>query len=108
MTDPYRGDTMVGSCPRCGATLERDAMSLVCLAGCGALYSREAPEIAKIWDEIDHAPRVAASPWPWTPARCPLCQREMALAYRGEVRFDRCSEHGVWLDAGEYERFRVI
>jgi Zn-finger nucleic acid-binding protein len=32
----------------------------------------------------------------------------MVIGYRGDVRFDRCSAHGVWLDAGEYERLRML
>jgi Zn-finger nucleic acid-binding protein len=29
----------------------------------------------------------------------------MTVAFQEELRFDRCDRHGVWLDAGESERF---
>jgi Zn-finger nucleic acid-binding protein len=29
----------------------------------------------------------------------------MTVAFQDELRFDRCERHGVWLDAGESERF---
>ncbi len=106
--DPYRTSESTGTCPRCGATLEDDAGRLLCLGGCGEWYTREAVEKIVPWHELDRAPRVTPPPWPWSPALCPICKHEMSVAFRGDVRFDRCSSHGVWLDAGEYDRFRVI
>jgi len=108
--DPYRTNERVGTCPRCANTLEPDGIAdrLACRAGCGEWYSREHVERIVTWVELDRLPRAAPSPWPWSPASCPICRAEMTIAYRNDVRFDRCGHHGVWLDAGEYERFRVI
>jgi len=32
----------------------------------------------------------------------------MKVGYREELRYDFCEAHGVWLDAGEYERFATL
>jgi Zn-finger nucleic acid-binding protein len=77
---------------------------LACPAGCGEFVSREA--LVEDWDMISRG-RVALS-WPQGAAPCPLCQRDMHVAFREELRFDRCDAHGVWLDAGERERFEEL
>ena len=106
--DPYRTNERAGTCPRCAGGLEPDGVAdrLVCLAGCGEWYPREAIGKQIAWHELDRAPKAPPSPWPWSPASCPICREAMEVAYRGDVRFDRCGSHGVWLDAGEFERFR--
>jgi Zn-finger nucleic acid-binding protein len=109
MDDPYRSSQQVGTCPRCGNPSESDGElgRLVCDAGCGEWYPRAAFE--RSWAEIiAGGSRLQPMPWPWTPARCPSCTGEMKVGYREELRFDFCEAHGVWLDAGEYERFATL
>lgn len=107
--DPYRGASQVGTCPRCGNPTESDGEvgRLVCVRGCGEWYPRLAFE--REWANIivGLAMWVPTS-WPWEPAKCPDCESAMAVAYRAEVRYDYCPAHGVWLDAGEYERFATL
>jgi Zn-finger nucleic acid-binding protein len=35
---------------------------------------------------------------------CPVCEEPMELVWLELVRFDRCAEHGVWLEGGVLER----
>ena len=98
--DPYRSSGQYGTCPRCNNTLVGDG-GLTCPAGCGDWRSRD--ELAAHWPWVA-AGKVALS-WPQGPVPCPICKREMSVAFRQELRFDRCDTHGVWLDAGELVRF---
>lgn len=107
--DPYRSGQQVGQCPRCQNPTESDGeLRLACVAGCGEWYPKES--LAEFWLQIVK-PQVAnlhgavPTPWPWTPALCPVCRGEMKISQRGDVRFDWCGQHGVWLDAGEIQRF---
>ena len=106
--DPYRTSQQNGTCPRCQNPTESDgAMSrLVCVAGCGEWYPKE--QLQRAWAEIERQPTQPPSGWPWGAAACPICTIEMKIAYREELRFDYCSSHGVWLDAGEIERFAQL
>jgi len=97
--DPYRSSGRTGTCPRCGAVIE--GAPLTCLAGCGEFHARES--LADVWHAI--ALGGGAPAWPQGPAPCPICRRDMQVAFRAELRFDRCDLHGVWLDAGEPPRF---
>jgi len=89
---------------------------LVCERGCGEWYARDTLGQMLSWDDLKKPPggvdfggvKAEAQPWPWTPALCPMCAGEMAIGYRAEVRFDYCKQHGVWLDAGEIERFAQL
>jgi hypothetical protein len=88
---------------------------LVCERGCGEWYARDTLEQRLSWPDIVKPPGgrldglpAQAQPWPWSPALCPTCNAEMAVGYRAEVRFDVCNQHGVWLDAGEIERFAQL
>jgi Zn-finger nucleic acid-binding protein len=38
--------------------------------------------------------------------KCPICSVKMAkmTTGSGDVLFDRCSNHGIWFDAGELEK----
>ena len=98
--DPYRSSGQDGACPRCNNVLVGDG-GLTCPAGCGDWRSRD--ELAAHWSWI--AARSAEMRWPQRPAPCPICKREMHVASREELRFDRCDAHGVWLDTGELARF---
>src|SRR6478672_1929069 len=108
--DPYReGGQPKGTCPRCSSATEGDFElgRLVCLAGCGEWYPRSAFELQ--WPAITAGLTTRApDPWPWSPAECPDCKRPMAVGYKSELRYDFCPAHGVWLDAGEYERFATL
>jgi Zn-finger nucleic acid-binding protein len=104
--DPYRSSQQVGTCPRCGNTTENDGERgrLVCLQGCGEWYPRTSFD--RGWTEIIAGGSAAPpQPWPWSPAACPSCRGDMKVGYREELRYDFCEAHGVWLDAGEIERF---
>jgi len=107
--DPYRSGRQVGSCPRCQNPTEADGeLRLTCVAGCGEWYPKES--LIELWPEIVKPPvglKWGAVPttWPWITPLCPVCRAEMTVAQRDEVRFEFCSHHGVWLDAGEIQRF---
>ena len=104
--DPYRGGAHGGACPRCGNDLTADGdMRLGCLRGCGEWYPRELADHRVRWDLVIRAARSTATSWPWGSAACPSCHDPMTIAFQDELRFDRCDRHGVWLDAGESERF---
>jgi Zn-finger nucleic acid-binding protein len=118
MDDPYRFSQQTGTCPRCQNETASDGElgRLACTRGCGEWYSRD--RLARIarWDDIVKPPgglggdgqRAHATAWPWGAALCPMCQAPMSVGFRDELRFDYCSEHGVWLDAGEIERFAQV
>ncbi len=112
--DPYRSAQQVGTCPRCHNPVESDGEldRMVCLQGCGEWYSRERLATVLSWDDLNRDPlrgpngQVAqVSAWPWGAAQCSLCRSDMRVGYRAGVRFDYCSKHGLWLDAGEIETF---
>jgi uncharacterized protein YbaR (Trm112 family) len=110
--DPYRHGQQVGECPRCQNPTEADGVQgrLTCVAGCGEWYPRVMLEEA--WDELIKSPQnlfgAQATAWPWTPARCPSCRTELTTNQRGDLRYDYCAQHGVWLDAGEIQRFAQV
>lgn len=116
MDDPYRTSQQVGTCPRCENATEGDGDRLVCVRGCGEWYPRARLDEVLGWEELNKAPggigldgqRAVASPWPWGAARCPICRRDMQVGFRAEVRFDYCPQHGLWLDAGEIQRFAQL
>jgi hypothetical protein len=106
--DPYRGMSQAGTCPRCGDVIESDGeQRLACLRGCGEWYARET--LQKSWPRITAiGSRAQPQPWPWQPASCPSCRAPMQIGYRQELRYDYCGMHGVWLDAGEIQRFAEL
>lgn len=106
---PFRGGLEVGPCPRCHVVMDNAGDHLVCLAGCGEWYPRMTIEPRVNWLAVVAA-RVsqAVGGWPWAAAICPICQREMAIGFREELRFDHCDRDGIWLDTGEYERFAQV
>ena len=107
MDDPYRTSQQVGTCPRCSNSTEGDGEGgrLTCLRGCGEWYPRVSFTDAE-WLSITSRPVMnVRTDWPWGIASCPTCQTEMAVGQRDSVRFDFCARHGVWLDAGEIQRF---
>ncbi|NVB77292.1 MAG: zf-TFIIB domain-containing protein [Kofleriaceae bacterium] len=116
MDDPYRSGQQSGMCPRCGTATESDGElgRLACRSGCGEWYPRAAFERA--WLQITQKPsslapdgtHPQASAWPWGAASCPVCHTGMSTGFRGDVRFDFCHSHGVWLDAGEISRFAQV
>ena len=116
--DPYRSSQQIGTCPRCQNSTESDGEldRMVCLRGCGEWYSRARLTSLLAWDALTKAPgglgsdgrHAVASPWPFSPALCPICQAEMNVGFRAEVRYDICPSHGVWLDAGEIQRFAQV
>ena len=106
--DPYRTSQQSGTCPRCQNATESDGElnRLVCVAGCGEWYPKE--RLARVWSELEKQPTMTPNAWPWGAAPCPICRADMKVGYREEVRFDYCTSHGVWLDAGEIERFALL
>jgi Zn-finger nucleic acid-binding protein len=110
MDDPYRTSQQVGTCPRCGNSTEGDgeAGRLVCVRGCGEWYPRTYLK-DDAWRIILSRPVMnVRTDWPWGPAACPTCRTEMKIGQLESVRFDFCAEHGVWLDAGEIQRFAEV
>ena len=105
--DPYRGGGgRGGACPRCQNELSADGeLRLVCLAGCGEWYPHDLVQHRVRWDLVIRAARHTVTTWPWGTGACPSCHMPMTVAMEQELRFDRCDRHGVWLDAGESERF---
>jgi len=118
MDDPYRFSQQTGTCPRCQNETANDGElnRLVCVRGCGEWYPKDKLDAVFAWHELDKragglgldGQHVRPTNWPWGAALCPICQREMKVGFRDELRFDYCSEHGVWLDAGEIERFAQL
>ena len=118
MDDPYRTSQQSGTCPRCqNETVGDGEMSrLVCVNGCGEWYAKDRLDQILSWDDLNKPPaglgldgrHAEAQAWPWGAALCPICQAEMRVGYRAEVRFDICPQHGVWLDSGEIERFAQV
>ena len=118
MDDPYRFSQQTGTCPRCQneTTSDGEMNRLACVRGCGEWYPKETLDRILSWHNVDAKPggigldgrRAAATAWPWGAALCPICRAEMAVGFRDELRFDYCTQHGVWLDAGEIERFAQV
>lgn len=112
--DPYRSSQQSGTCPRCqNETVSDGEHRLACVRGCGEWYPKATLDRILAWHDVEAKPRAAAlgarvTTWPWGAALCPICKREMAIGFRAELRFDYCSQHGVWLDAGEFERFAQV
>jgi Zn-finger nucleic acid-binding protein len=116
--DPYRFSQQTGTCPRCQNETAGDGEMhrLVCVRGCGEWYSKEKLGEMFAWDDLNRRPagigldgqHARPSAWPWGTALCPICQTEMAVGFRDDLRFDYCGQHGVWLDAGEIERFTQL
>jgi Zn-finger nucleic acid-binding protein len=116
--DPYRSSQNTGTCPRCQAQTVADGEldRLVCERGCGEWYPRTRLDQLLAWQDVKAKPGgrgfdgqpAEATAWPWGAALCPICQSEMSIGFRAELRFDYCSQHGVWLDAGEIERFAQL
>lgn len=108
MDDPYRSGQQSGTCPRCSNPTESDGERgrLVCVTGCGEWYPRTAFERA--WSQIVQKPSSQPSAWPWGAAMCPVCHTGMSIGFLGDVRYDFCGAHGVWLDAGEISRFAQV
>lgn len=109
MDDPYRGTHQVGTCPRCGNSTEEDGeQRLACVRGCGEWYTRER-FTAAAWQLVTAGgAAVQPQPWPFAPAKCPMCSSEMKIGYRKDLRYDFCGQHGLWLDAGEVWRFAQV
>jgi Zn-finger nucleic acid-binding protein len=118
MNDPYRSSQQIGTCPRCSNSTESDGElnRLACVRGCGEWYPKSTLDQILAWHEVEKKPggigmdgaRAQATSWPWGPAQCPICRGSMETGHRAELRFDYCTEHGVWLDAGEYSRFAQV
>jgi len=116
--DPYRSTQSTGTCPRCSNSTEADGEigRLVCVAGCGEWYPRATLDQILAWPDVTAEPagfgtdgtRAQPTDWPWGAALCPICRNEMKVGFRAELRFDYCSSHGVWLDAGEFGRFAQV
>jgi len=103
--DPYRG-TGTGPCPRCGRALDlAGPHHFHCTTGCGEFYGYEAIGGRSNMAAAGHDTAVG---WPWGQAACPTCGKQMGVRIREELRFDACESHGVWLDAGEHDRFMEI
>ena len=116
--DPYRFSQQTGTCPRCQNETASDGEMgrLACVRGCGEWYSKTVLDEMLAWHDVEQKPgglapdgtRARATAWPWGAALCPICQAAMSVGFRAELRFDYCSQHGVWLDAGEIERFAQV
>jgi Zn-finger nucleic acid-binding protein len=115
--DPYRGGLATGICPRCNkqATSDGELQRMRCLGGCGEFYPRARLEQHVEWSFIARPPRPradgwspVASSWPWGAAPCPVCRADMSVGFRANLRYDYCTQHGVWLDAGELSQFASL
>jgi Zn-finger nucleic acid-binding protein len=116
--DPYRSSQQTGTCPRCQNETASDGElgRLVCVRGCGEWYSKDKLDELESWRTLANQPggfapaahHAPATSWPWGAALCPICQRPMSVGFQAEVRFDYCNQHGVWLDAGEIQRFAQV
>ncbi len=108
--DPYRFSQQTGTCPRCQneTTSDGELNRLACVRGCGEWYPKATLDRILAWHDVEKKPGGPATSWPWGAALCPICQHAMTVGFRAELRFDYCSQHGVWLDAGEIQRFAQV
>ena len=107
MDDPYRG-IPENPCPRCLAPLQGDRIGrMECPRGCGEWLAKHLLEGLVSDRELlaceDDVGSLIDRPFP--PARCPTCERTMAVRLKYRLAFDHCIEHGIWLDRGERPAF---
>jgi len=91
----------VGRCPDClGLFLGTGGIETLLSSGVGPVWEVNRP----LLDALGEAPRTAASPPPVRYRPCPCCGELMNRSLYGRrsgVIVDRCTAHGLWLDAGE-------
>ncbi len=99
-------------CPACSEVLlviERDGIELDWCAVCRGVWF-DAGELELLAEQLHAMPDPAAlggipaSPGTEKLRHCPRCRRKMNKRRIGGdqmVLIDRCSEHGIWFDAGE-------
>jgi hypothetical protein len=110
--EPYRSSDITGTCVRCQAKTVSDGRwnRLACIAGCGEWYPKETLDQMLRWQDVEAKSisdegKLLTTSWPWGKGHCPICHHAMTIGMRAELRFDYCSRHGIWLDAGEIEQF---
>ena len=103
---PYRDGPQLLACPRCGERLERALDGVMACARCGGLWIEEA-----VLDMAFGSPKWpgGASAWWRVELACPMCaldgkEQDLVPFMSNDVLVDRCSGHGLWLDAGELGR----
>ena len=111
MADPYRSAEGL-HCPRCKAIL----IGGQCPDQCGEFFDNAALDEMFARDELD-TPITAGEWWKTaTVTECPACAKRMVQAYHaigdpaaelGEVIFDRCTAHGIWIDRDRRRDFRT-
>lgn len=103
---PYRDGPPQLACPRCGERLEAAFEGVMACMRCAGLWIEEA--VIELAFRTPHWPP-GASAWWRVELACPMCALEgkttdLVPVISGEVLVDRCSGHGLWLDAGELGR----
>ncbi len=111
MSDPYRSADGQ-PCPRCKAIL----ISGQCPDQCGEWFDNATLDEMFAREELD-TPITAGEWWKTeTVTPCPACGKRMEQAYHaigdpaaelGEVIFDRCLAHGIWIDRDRRTDFRA-
>jgi Zn-finger nucleic acid-binding protein/ribosomal protein S27AE len=110
--DPYRtaryrdtpdSEALFRQCPRCDSVLAEYGRVFVCRRGCGVWLSADLVRDTVTFEELGASERVTAAP-----ARCAQCSLTMAVRRHGQVVFDFCAGHGVWLDRGERLDFKEV
>ncbi len=103
---PYRDAPRLLLCPRCGEVLERvfDG-ALACLRCAGVWLAQPTIDLAFGSPTWPHG----SSAWWKIELECPECAAEgnvtaLVPYLAGDVMIDRCTGHGIWLDAGELGR----
>lgn len=103
---PYREAPRSLGCPRCGERLEEALEGVQACTRCAGLWIENA-----VLEIAFGTPRwpPGASAWWRVELACPMCALEgkandLVPFVCGDVLVDRCSDHGLWLDAGELGR----
>jgi hypothetical protein len=111
--EPYRDGYVERTCPRCRHALTGDPDDRMS-DPCGEWLVRA--RLEPVWELIVRADLdpLAVFGVPHAPGAFPVCKAEMVVAVcrrttlgvrRSRIAFDWCTEHGVWLDAGEGDVF---
>jgi Zn-finger nucleic acid-binding protein len=109
--DPYRTAPLLAApeaeavfrvCPRCADLLTRHFRVFVCTHGCGVWLPIDLVFEIATFEELEACNLDGGTPDPPDPlARCAQCSLLMKLCRHGQLVFDFCPGHGVWLDRGE-------
>ncbi len=84
---------------------EKSGLSYLCCEACKSIWIRE-PEFLSLMEEVrpgrDNTLLVHNDGT--ERRRCPTCSETMDIAWMLFLQMDRCEEHGIWFDPGEFNQ----